>query len=165
MTRVASSHHHVSHYIHAETPLCRLDEGPLAGLRHRTVIESRTGACQLALWQEEHRPGFEVPPHRHDCEEIISVLAGEIVVWIDGATWTVRPGESILIPHGSAHGFRVAGGAPVRLLAIFGSSTPSILRLDGSRTIPPWEGGQSNHLDQSSSFQSSNLVKENSCES
>ncbi|MEQ8819637.1 MAG: cupin domain-containing protein [Sumerlaeia bacterium] len=132
---------------HLEAPLCQLDEGPLAGLRHRTVIDATAGAKQLALWQEEHKSGFRVPPHRHNCEEIITVLDGEILADIDGQNHTVKAGESILIPEWASHGFQVMGERPVRLLAIFGSAKPGIYREDGTPSTPPWEGGNSAHLE------------------
>ena len=133
-------------YDHAQVPLCALGEGPLAGLRHRTVIDGSTGAKQLALWQEEHLPGFGVAPHRHDCEEIITIAAGQIAVRIAGREWTLGPGQSILIPEWSPHGFRVTSATPVLLLAIFGRPRPGIFKLDGTPSTPPWEGGDSGHL-------------------
>lgn len=132
---------------HAGAPLCRLDDGPLAGLRHRTVLDAAAGTRQLALWQEEHLPGFDVPPHRHDCEEIITVLEGAIEATVEGARHAVHAGESILLPNGCLHGFRVTGNVPVRLLAVFGSPSPGIFRADGTPSTPPWEGGASDHLD------------------
>jgi quercetin dioxygenase-like cupin family protein len=140
-------------YRHADAPLCRVNAGPLAGLRHRTVIDARTGAAQLALWQEEHEAGFHVPPHRHNCEEIISVLAGAIEAEVKGERFRVGPGESFLIPAWEAHGFRVLEGGPVRLLAIFSVSNPKIFRLDGFESSPPWEGGASDHLEESVSVE------------
>lgn len=135
------------YYRHSEADLCALDDGPLDGLRHRTVIDHRSGAAALALWQEEHRPGFVVPQHLHDCEEIISVLDGEIEADIAGAIFRVGPGESILIPAWADHGFRVTSPQAVRLLALFASSNPRIYRTDGTESSPPWEGGDSSHLE------------------
>jgi quercetin dioxygenase-like cupin family protein len=149
------------HYRHAEARLARLDDGPLAGLRHRTVIDGTTGARALALWQEEHLPGFEVPLHRHDCEEIIAVVEGEIEAAVGEERFQVAAGESFLIPEWAPHGFRVAGCAPVRLLALFASASPGIFRLDGSRSAPPWEGGSSDHLDADGSSRTS--LPERSC--
>lgn len=133
-------------YDHREAPLTALDEGPLAGLRHRTVIDGRTGAASLALWQEEHEAGFRVPPHRHDCEEIIAVHRGTIEATVGGETFRVGPGQSILIPAWDLHGFHVIRPEPVRLLALFASSRPRIFRADGTESAPPWEGGTSDHL-------------------
>lgn len=149
-------------YDHRQAPLCALDEGPLAGLRHRTVIDSRTGSTALALWQEEHAAGFRVPLHLHDCEEIISVIEGEIVVTVgessprDGVpegespgneSFPVGPGQSFRIPPWTLHGFRVTGNRPVRLLALFAAADPKIFKADGTASTPPWEGGTSDHLE------------------
>ena len=138
------------HYHHEAAPLCALDDGPLAGLRHRTVIDAATGAEALALWQEEHLPGFYVPPHRHDCEEIITVLDGAIEgeLEVDGILERipVAAGESFHIPAGWLHSFQVTSEVPVRLLALFASSRPQIFKADGTPSTPPWEGGGSDHL-------------------
>jgi quercetin dioxygenase-like cupin family protein len=132
---------------HSQAPLCSLDEGPLAGLRHRTVIDGDTGAAALALWQEEHEPGFLVPLHSHDCEEIIAVTEGEIEAAIGEISFPVAAHQSFLIPAGELHGFRVLGERPVRLLALFSSSRPKIFKADGTESTPPWEGGASDHLE------------------
>jgi mannose-6-phosphate isomerase-like protein (cupin superfamily) len=123
-----------------------VNDGPLAGLRHRTVIDATTGAGALALWEERHVGGFNVPDHLHDCEEIITVIEGEIEARLGGDRHLVRSGESVLIPAGTPHGFRVIGVRSVRLLALFASPRPAILRPDGTPSRPPWEGGASDHL-------------------
>lgn len=131
---------------HARANLCSLDAGSLSGLRHRTVIDRRVGSRSLALWQEEHLPGFEVPPHRHDCEEIITIIHGVIEATMEDAVIRVASGQSLLIPEWALHGFRVTGNQKLLLLALFGSANPRIFRADGQLSEPPWEGGHSDHL-------------------
>jgi quercetin dioxygenase-like cupin family protein len=134
-------------YDHRSAPLTCVDEGPLRGLRHRTVIDRATGASSLALWQEEHLPGFRVPLHRHDCEEVIAVVAGAIRAQVGDAVHEVRGGQSILIPAWALHGFEVVSAEPVELLALFAASDPRIFRADGTPSEPPWRGGASSHLE------------------
>ena len=152
-------------YDHRRAPLCALDEGPLTGLRHRTVIDARTGSSALALWQEEHEAGFLVPLHLHDCEEIITVIEGEIEATLRESSasppvseepktvppadesFPVGPGQSFRIPPWTLHGFRVSGDRPVRLLALFAAADPKIFKADGTESTPPWEGGASDHLE------------------
>jgi quercetin dioxygenase-like cupin family protein len=136
------------HFDHAKAPLCSLDEGKLSGLRHRTVIDASVGATELSLWQEEHLPGFNVPDHLHDCEEIITVLRGRIEASISGKTMIVSPGESILIPAWAPHGFRVIGEEPIKLLAIFSSPDPRIFKPDYTPSLPPWAGGTARQFDE-----------------
>ena len=134
-------------YNHNEALIHAVNDGPLAGLRHKTVIDYRTGAHSLALWQEEHLPGFQVPLHHHDCEEIITIIAGSIEAMIETEVFTLAREQSILIPPWKNHGFKVIGNSQVKLLAIFSNSNPKIFRKDGTQSRPPWEGGNSNHLD------------------
>jgi quercetin dioxygenase-like cupin family protein len=134
-------------FVHADAPLCRIDDGTLRGLRHRTVIDQAVGASSLALWQEEHLAGFSVPLHRHDCEEIITVLEGRIIARLEGGERELGAGESFLIPAFALHGFEVLPPRPVRLLALFASAEPRVLRGDGTEAPPPWEGGTAEQFD------------------
>jgi quercetin dioxygenase-like cupin family protein len=131
---------------HGSTPLTTLDSGPLRGLRHRTVIDRAGGSEALALWQEEHASGFRVPPHRHDCEEIIVVIEGSVIATVEEKAFALGPSQSVLIPAWALHGFEVTSGHAIRLLAIFASNDPRIFRPDGVETVPPWAGGASDHL-------------------
>jgi quercetin dioxygenase-like cupin family protein len=58
------------------------------------------------------------PPHRHDFEEMFSVLEGEIEVTFRGQRITARAGETINVPANAPHGFRNAGTSPARLLCL-----------------------------------------------
>ncbi len=137
----------VLYHRHRDKDLCALEQGTLAGLRHRTVIDAEAGSEKLALWQEEHLPGFCVPLHRHDCEEIITVLEGQIEAHIDANSFLVGSKESIRIPTWALHGFEVLGDEPVCLLALFSSASPMIFKADGKASCPPWQGGSSEHLE------------------
>lgn len=63
-------------------------------------------------------PGGGPPPHRHDFEEMFSVLEGEVEVTFRGETLIARAGETINVPANSPHGFRNPGGRPARLLCM-----------------------------------------------
>jgi quercetin dioxygenase-like cupin family protein len=58
------------------------------------------------------------PPHRHDFEELFSVLEGAIEVTFRGETLIARAGETINVPANSPHGFRNVGDGPARLLCL-----------------------------------------------
>jgi quercetin dioxygenase-like cupin family protein len=55
-------------------------------------------------------------PHRHDFEEMFSVLEGEVEVTFRGVQATARAGETINIPANAPHSFTNAAEAPARLL-------------------------------------------------
>ncbi|MCU1645249.1 MAG: hypothetical protein JWN03_5524 [Nocardia sp.] len=63
-------------------------------------------------------PGGGPPPHRHDFEEMFSVLEGEVEVTFRGQTLTARAGETINVPANSPHSFRNLGDSPARLLCM-----------------------------------------------
>jgi quercetin dioxygenase-like cupin family protein len=58
------------------------------------------------------------PPHRHDFEEMFSVLEGEVEVTFRGETLTARTGETINVPANAPHSFTNAGTSPARLLCL-----------------------------------------------
>lgn len=70
---------------------------------------------------ESKVPGGGGPPmhvhHRED--EVIHVLAEPYEFWIDGETRILQPGESIFLPRGIPHCFRVASDGPGRNLTLF----------------------------------------------
>jgi quercetin dioxygenase-like cupin family protein len=63
-------------------------------------------------------PGGGPPPHRHDFEEMFTVLEGEIEVTFRGQSLTARAGETINVPANAPHAFTNAGTDPSRLLCM-----------------------------------------------
>lgn len=57
-------------------------------------------------------------PHRHDFEEMFTILEGEIEVTFRGEKQVVRAGETVNIPANAPHVFRNASERPVRLLCM-----------------------------------------------
>jgi quercetin dioxygenase-like cupin family protein len=58
------------------------------------------------------------PPHRHDFEEMFTVLDGEIELTFRGARSVARVGETVNIPANAPHAFRNASERPARLLCM-----------------------------------------------
>jgi quercetin dioxygenase-like cupin family protein len=63
-------------------------------------------------------PGGGPPPHRHDFEEMFTVLDGEVEATFRGQTLTLRAGETINVPANAPHAFRNVGEQPSRLLCM-----------------------------------------------
>ena len=63
-------------------------------------------------------PGGGPPPHRHDFEEMFTVLEGAIELTFRGAMVDVRAGETVNVPANAPHAFRNAGAGPARLLCM-----------------------------------------------
>ena len=74
------------------------------------VTGEDTGGAYTLI--DMHVPaGGGPPPHRHDFEEMFTVLDGEVEVTFRGETLVLRSGESVNVPANAPHGFRNA--APV----------------------------------------------------
>lgn len=63
-------------------------------------------------------PGGGPPPHRHDFEEMFTVLEGEIELTFRGEKSTAKIGETVNIPSNAPHQFTNASDKPARLLCM-----------------------------------------------
>jgi quercetin dioxygenase-like cupin family protein len=63
-------------------------------------------------------PGGGPPPHRHDFEEMFTVLEGEIELTFRGERSIARTGETVNVPANAPHSFRNIGQHPARLLCM-----------------------------------------------
>ena len=63
-------------------------------------------------------PGGGPPPHRHDFEEMFTILEGEIELIFRGEKSVARTGETVNIPANAPHSFKNISGRPARLLCM-----------------------------------------------
>jgi uncharacterized cupin superfamily protein len=82
------------------------------------------------------------PPHRHDFEEMFTLLEGGLEFTFRGKTSTIRAGSTVNIPANAPHAFKNVSSSAVRMLCM---ATPAGLEeffleigdlVDG-RTAPP----------------------------
>jgi len=59
----------------------------------------------MRLWEEE--PGAEKPARRRDYETVGYVIAGRAELTVEGQTVALEPGDSWVVPQGSAHSYRI----------------------------------------------------------
>lgn len=81
-------------------------------------------------------------PHRHNFEEMFTLLEGEIEVTFRGEKSTVRAGETVNIPANAPHFFTNASGQTVRLLCMCTPAGQEEFFMEvgvpvASRTTPP----------------------------
>lgn len=93
------------------------------------VVERRLANPSSTTVLEMTLPVGAAPPLHvhHDYDDSFYLLAGEIVVRSDDAVWVVHPGDWVSTPRGTAHGFRVVGDEPARILIV--SDSDSFIRL------------------------------------
>jgi len=63
-------------------------------------------------------PGGGPPPHRHDFEEMFTVLEGEVELTFRGERLVARAGQTVNVPANAPHAFTNASGRPARLLCL-----------------------------------------------
>ena len=95
----------------------------LPGRRSREIVSGAGGAdstlrlVDIAVPEPGAAPR---PPHWHpDSEEVIHVLDGEGITWVDGAEFEMRPGDTIRIAPGERHVTRNTGNRPLKMLCFF----------------------------------------------
>ena len=82
------------------------------------------------------------PPHRHDFEEMFTLLDGELEFTFRGATQTVRAGSTVNIPANAPHAFKNTSGTLVHMLCMCTSAGQEELFMQvgmpvESRNAPP----------------------------
>ena len=83
----------------------------------RIVVPAEATCGAYAIWMHAAQPGFSPPRHIHRREdEIIHVLDGELRVWCDGTAFTVGCGDTVTLPRGLPHSFRVTSAGSVRMM-------------------------------------------------
>jgi quercetin dioxygenase-like cupin family protein len=63
-------------------------------------------------------PGGGPPPHRHDFEEMFTILDGEIELTFRGETRRASAGSTVNIPANAPHSFKNKSDNPARLLCM-----------------------------------------------
>jgi len=90
----------------------------LAGDTYTILLTGKDTAGRYCLIDMHVPPGGGPPPHRHNFEEMFTLLEGEIEVTFRGVKSVVRAGETANIPANAPHQFRNASKQPARLLCV-----------------------------------------------
>jgi len=90
----------------------------LVGDTYTILVTGEQSAGKYTLIDMHIPPGGGPPPHRHDFEEMFTVLDGEVQVSFRDQTLTARAGETINVPANAPHSFTNSGDEPSRLLCL-----------------------------------------------
>lgn len=124
-----------------ELTVVRLDDtavvkfGPNAS--YQPIIGDDDGSTPLRTGIQTSEPGYVAPVHQHPYMEVLHILDGVAEAWIDGredSRVTLRKGDTIAIPPGVLHSFRVVGDQPMRLLGTHASPKRIVEYKDGVPT-------------------------------
>lgn len=90
----------------------------LVGDTYAMLITGAQTNGQYCLIEMRVPDGGGPPPHRHDFEEMFTILDGEIEFTFRGEKRVARAGSTVNIPANAPHFFRNASGAPARMLCM-----------------------------------------------
>jgi quercetin dioxygenase-like cupin family protein len=90
----------------------------LVGDTYTILVTGEDTAGKYTLIDMHVPPGGGPPPHRHDFEEMFTVLDGEVQVTFRGQTLVARAGETINVPANAPHSFTNTAATPSRLLCL-----------------------------------------------
>jgi quercetin dioxygenase-like cupin family protein len=106
------------------------------------LVPSGSTGGQLSVFRCSAPAGFGPPRHVHTREdEVFCVLDGEVSFEIDGRLQAARPGTTVWMPRGVAHGFRVESPVATMLGIITPGDYEHLFRSLGApaeaRSLPP----------------------------
>ena len=109
--------------------------GPLA--HYQPIIGDDAGSTPIRTGIQTSQPGYVAPMHSHPYLEILHILDGTAEAWFEGKEdekVVLRKGDTIALPAGAPHAFRVLGDQPMRLLGTHVSPRRIVEYRDGGAT-------------------------------
>lgn len=89
------------------------------GVHYKTILSTKDTGGTMSIVDSVSPPLSGPPRHIHrDADETFVVLSGDCEFWLEGQMHTRGPGQSIFIPRGKEHTFRVISDVPCRHLVI-----------------------------------------------
>jgi len=111
--------------------------GPLA--HYQPIIGDDEGTTPIRTGIQTSQPGYVAPMHSHPYLEVLHILDGTAEAWFEGREHEkvrLERGDTIALPAGQAHTFRVVGDTPLRLLGTHVSPKRIVDYRDGGATDP-----------------------------
>ncbi len=90
----------------------------VVGDTYTILVSGADTAGRYTLIDMHVPPGGGPPPHRHDFEEMFTILDGEIELTFRGVSTVATAGETINVPANAPHVFRNVSDLPARLLCL-----------------------------------------------
>lgn len=107
------------------------------GARFVSYATPLSGSKELCAWRGEIPAGTKAPAHTVNHEEIFHLLAGELLMTLDGRTERIAAGDTVIINPGAT----LAVENPTEETAISWVTTSIGLQAklaDGTVITPPW---------------------------
>lgn len=89
------------------------------GTRYKTILSPEETGGAMSIVDSVSPPGSGPPRHiHHDADEAFVTLSGDVEFWLEGARFHSGPGQSVFVPRGADHTFRIVSDVPSRHLII-----------------------------------------------
>src|SRR3954454_16603110 len=88
----------------------------VAGGTYTILVSGKETGGRYSLIDMLVPPGGGPPPHRHDFEEMFTILDGEIELTFRGSTHRASAGSTVNVPANAPHSFRNVSEKPARML-------------------------------------------------
>ncbi len=90
------------------------------GLESFRIVDADNGSDHLRAGELTVAPKSRVPRHTHtNSEEAMVLLEGELQAQLGSQRVSIEPGDVVLAPAGTVHGFINLSDAPAKLLFVF----------------------------------------------
>ena len=100
-------------------------QGSSPGLEVRDIVGAEQGTHALKIGEVTIAPKTRLPRHIHtNTEETMVVLEGTLDAVVGRERKTIGPGDTVLAPAGTTHGFVNRYDEPARILFIFPTHEP-----------------------------------------
>ena len=89
------------------------------GVKYKTILSPEQSGGAMSIVESWSPEGSGPPRHiHHNEDEIFVILTGVCKFWLEGDEFTAAEGESVFIPRGKEHTFKVISQEPCRHLVI-----------------------------------------------
>jgi mannose-6-phosphate isomerase-like protein (cupin superfamily) len=89
------------------------------GTHYRTTLTTAETGGAISVTDSVSPPETGPPRHvHHDADETFVILTGDAEFWLAGERFIRGPGETVFIPRGTEHTFRIVSETPSRHLVI-----------------------------------------------
>ena len=93
------------------------------GATYQTIVGDDEGSTPVRVGVQVSPPGYSTGTHAHPYMEVVSVIEGTAVAWIEGQgnDIPIAPGTTLVLPPNTPHGFEVTGTTPLKTYGVHAS--------------------------------------------
>jgi len=89
------------------------------GVHYKTILNTSESGGVMSVVDSVSPPNSGPPRHiHHDADETFVMLTGDALFWLEGDQFTRGPGQTMFVPRGKEHTFRIVSNSPSRHLVI-----------------------------------------------